>query len=221
MINIPEENIRCFIEHDPIGICKTPKVLWSIFLLYNIIAIPTALLGRYASVTRTLLLPVSVVLGIWLIYLSLGLTKKKAGCLLYTGVLYTFISLASLLAAYKFLSMITTQVHPSAIVVVIAVYFVVTLLMIPGVKKLVTQGFYNGPKKPKDTLLGTGLAGGVLALTITRFMIGHISRYAAGQIVIFGLLVLSFFCVMLEIIFYNRYYYLRRMIRKGTAELMK
>lgn len=215
MIDIPQENIQRFLEFDPTNICKTPKALWSIYFFSNLIAIPTALFGIHASVTRILLLPMSAALMIWLIYLSFGFTKKKAHCLLFIGCLYSFLSIASLLAMYKLLSTIT-DISTGTLVGVIVIYAVVTLLMIPFVQRLVAKGHYNRPQKANGAL-GISSIGFVFALIVIHSQKNHMSQNGAIQILVYCLLFFAFFGIMGEIVFFHKYYFFRHM-RANTME---
>lgn len=216
MLDIPEENMQLFVNFDPGKVYRNPKGIWAISYLYNLIAIPTAFFGIHANVTKFLLPPISIVMVIWLIYLSFGLAKKKASCMLFTGYITTLTSIVSFLAAYKLLSIIT-DVSPIAIVSAIVAYIAMTVLMIPFTQRLVAKGFYNRPSNSCGAIVVAGVI--LVTSVVIRSMKGHISQNTAILIAVVILLLLAFLLIFSGVVFFFRYYCFRHMQSQGMKTL--
>ncbi|MTI47350.1 MAG: hypothetical protein FH761_05895 [Firmicutes bacterium] len=189
MSNLEIEKINGYIDINKIEVPNW-KVLFSGYFFFLIISIPSALFGKMNVVTKPIMVAWTVIMGVWTLYLFFNKDKIE-NYVLYLGVISIFISISSLVATYKIVSLIY-EVEYYLVLLCGIIYLALIALNVWNTIRLIKNGYYSSTNQSTKNNYGLILATSVLGLGIGRAFLGNVGNEKAIIIIVSVLLFFAF-----------------------------
>lgn len=206
---IEKENVEPFLINNS-GISEK-KSIQNFLTFILLICIPTALFGKYAEITKLIMLPIVIIMSLWGIYLIRQADKKRTECYLFFGISCVFLPLSLLLAAYKLA--LTEFIVPKIYILLISALFLIgNTLDILITLRLIKKGYFENRKTYKG-LSQLSLTFGILGLLIARLTGKNTDQETAVSVVVACFLILGFLYSMGTQNFI-KYYYSKKLAKE-------
>jgi hypothetical protein len=195
-MTITRDKMQQFVDHDPTGLYTNPKHVWQLIAVFLIFALPSSLLGLYASITQIIFVLVSIALVGWGSYLSFRLSEKRYSLIHFMIYVVCAIWMACLLGAYKIASTVSSV---SISVVLITLILSAVIFRVSNINRLkrIAAGQFEGASQNSSPsanrivlayFIGASLARvifkDVSQLLIVYFIAGSLLLIASAFIVV-------------------------------------
>lgn len=184
------------------------KGLLSFLYLMLIICVPTSIFGIYSNVTKIIMLPITVVMILWVLYLLIKKQKSKSQFILFQAIFSTFISLSLLIAAYKIASS-ELQVPIKLVVLIFLIYIIIILSGMLYTLRLIENGYFVVERKSENPM-GVIVTSGFLGLGLGRILMFKTSEDTAVLVLILGIIFLGFL-FSIGTHNYIKYYFIKKL----------
>lgn len=141
----------------------------ALLLTIFIVGIPTAIFGALAKVTSLVMIPIIIAFSIWTILLLTNLVNQNQ-VNLFCGTSALFLSLSSLLVAYKYSISCGQQVSFKTVFLVLSLYFICIGVNLAMTIRSIHKGYYKQDKKQKNVGYLSSLVTVIIVVFGRRFL---------------------------------------------------